>query len=158
MDSNSFITKGEGDQPLPYNSTVDESILNEVSSENNELTPKLSRELNDSDDSPKRKKKKRSLLDDDFFSLAGSFEKRKKKHKHKHKQKEKEKGIDVQDQVIENDGLIEVPIPQLTKVSTDKEISSELASSQSDIPRKNINTVQPEISTAISIYYSTVGR
>ena len=60
--------------------------------------------------------------------------------------------------MIENDGLIEVPIPQLTKVSTDKEISSELASSQSDIPRKNINTVQPEISTAISIYYSTVGR
>ena len=90
MDSNSFITKGEGDQPLPYNSTVDESILNEVS-ENNELTPKLSRELNDSDDSPKRKKKKRSLLDDDFFSLAGSFEKRKKKHKHKHKQKEKKR-------------------------------------------------------------------
>ena len=151
MDSNSFITKGEGDQPLPYNSTVDESILNEVSSENNELTPKLSRELNDSDDSPKRKKKKRSLLDDDFFSLAGSFEKRKKKHKHKHKQKEKEKGIDVQDQVIENDGLIEVLIPQLTKVSTDKEISSELASSQSDIPRKNINTVQPEISLLRSV-------
>ena len=73
--------------------------------------------------------------------------------------KRKKKGIDVQDQMIESDGLIEVPIPQLTKVSTDKEISSELASSQSDIPRKNINTVQPEISLLRSgIYYSTVGR
>ena len=166
MNSNSFIAKGGGDQPLAYNSTIDESTLNEVPSENSELTPKLSEKLNDcydhrnthsesfsNDDSPKKKRKKRSLLDDDFFSLAGSFEKRKKKHKHKHKHKqiEKEKEQGVQDQQIQNYEVIEDLAPQLTTVLTEKGFFNELASSQSDIPRKKGKTFQPEKSQLRSV-------